>query len=93
MYCGAGFRPHTVQRVALGASRDGRLSAIIHDAYQETSSYEEYAEALLNATRFLHSCPNVYTRHRIARMNVQASVDDFPARAACPVPVAGRHPH
>ena len=70
MYYGAGFRPHTVQRVALGASRDGRLSAIIHDAYQETSSYEEYAEALLNATRFLHSCPNVYTRHRIARMNV-----------------------
>ncbi|MFL5957082.1 MAG: xanthine dehydrogenase family protein molybdopterin-binding subunit, partial [Solirubrobacterales bacterium] len=70
MYYGTGYRPHTVQRVALGASRDGRLAAIIHDAYQETSSYEEYAEALLDATRFLHSCPNVYTRHRLAPMNV-----------------------
>lgn len=70
MYYGVGHRPHTVQRVALGASRDGRLEAILHDGYQETSSYEEFSEALLNSTRFLHSCPNVYTRHRIARLNV-----------------------
>jgi len=70
MYYGVGYRPYTVQRVALGASRDGRLTATLHDAHQETSSYEEYSEALLDATRFLHACPNVYTRHRLARMNV-----------------------
>jgi xanthine dehydrogenase YagR molybdenum-binding subunit len=70
MYYGVGYRPHTVQRVAIGASRDGRLSAIVHDGYQETSTYEEFSEALLNASRFLHSCPNVYTRHRIAPINV-----------------------
>lgn len=70
MYYGTGYRPHTVQRVALGASGDGKLQAIVHDAHQETSTYEEYTEALLSATRFLHSCPNVYTRHRVARMSV-----------------------
>jgi xanthine dehydrogenase YagR molybdenum-binding subunit len=70
MYYGTGYRPYTVQRVALGAARDGALLAILHDAYQETSTYEEYTEALLNATRFLHSCQNVYTRHRLAPMNV-----------------------
>jgi xanthine dehydrogenase YagR molybdenum-binding subunit len=70
MYYGVGYRPHTVQRVALGASRDGRLAAIVHDAYQETSTYEEFSEALLNASQFLHSCPNLFTRHRIARLNV-----------------------
>jgi xanthine dehydrogenase YagR molybdenum-binding subunit len=70
MFYSVGYRPHTVQRIALGASRDGRLNAIVHDAVQETSTYEEYSEALINASRFLHSCPNVYTRHRIARMNV-----------------------
>lgn len=70
MYYGVGFRPHTIQRLALGASRDGRLGAIVHDGYQEGSTYEEFMEALLNATRFLHSCPNVYTRHRLAPMNV-----------------------
>ena len=70
MFYSVGYRPHTVQRVALGASRYGRLAAILHDAYQETSTYEEYSESLVNASRFLHSCPNVHTRHRIARLNV-----------------------
>lgn len=70
MYYGTGYRPHTTQRVALGASADGRLSAILHEDEQETSTYEEYTEAVLDATRFLHSCPNVYTRHRIKRLNV-----------------------
>jgi xanthine dehydrogenase YagR molybdenum-binding subunit len=70
MYYGVGYRPHTVQRVALGASRDGRLAAIVHDGHQEGSTYEEFAESLINATRFLHSCANVYTRHRLAPMNV-----------------------
>ena len=70
MYYGIGYRPHTVQRVALGASRDGRLAAIVHDGYQETSTYEEFSEALLNASRFLHSCPNVSTRQRLTPMNV-----------------------
>ena len=70
MYYGVGYRPHTVQRVRLGAARDGRLAAIVHDGHQETSSYEEFSEALISATGFLHSCPNVYTRRRIARLNV-----------------------
>ncbi|MER9871156.1 xanthine dehydrogenase family protein molybdopterin-binding subunit [Mesorhizobium sp. M0136] len=70
MYYGVGYRPHTVQRVALGAAGDGRLMAILHDGYEETSTYEEFSEALLSASQFLHACPNVYTRHRIAPLNV-----------------------
>src|SRR3954451_16981741 len=70
MYYGVGFRPHTVQRVAVGASRDGRLAALVHDGYQETSTYEDYFEALVNASRFLHSCQNVFRRQRLAPMNV-----------------------
>jgi xanthine dehydrogenase YagR molybdenum-binding subunit len=69
MYYGTGFRPHTVQRVAVGATREGRLTAIIHDGFQETSTYEDYDEALVDASRFLHSCPNVYTRRRSARLH------------------------
>src|SRR5436309_1600508 len=70
MYYSVGHHPYTVQRVAVGASRDGRLAAIVHDGYQETSTYEEFSEALLETSRFLHSCPNVFTLHRIARLNV-----------------------
>ena len=70
MYYAVGYRPHTIQRVALGASRDGRLTALVHEGTQETSTYEEYSEALVNASRFLHSCPNVHTAQRLAPMNV-----------------------
>src|SRR5947209_19099178 len=44
----------------------------MHEDYQKTSTFEEYTEAVLDASRFLHSCPNVYTRHRIARLNVHS---------------------
>jgi xanthine dehydrogenase YagR molybdenum-binding subunit len=70
MYYGVGHHPYTVQRVALGAERDGRLAAIVHEGDQETSTYEEFSEALLDTSRFLYSCPNVYTRHRLVVMNI-----------------------
>jgi xanthine dehydrogenase YagR molybdenum-binding subunit len=65
-----GYRPHTVQKVALGATRDGKLTAILHDATAQTSTYEEYTETTVNPTRFLYACPNVRARYRLAAMNV-----------------------
>ncbi|OLB94082.1 MAG: acylaldehyde oxidase [Candidatus Rokubacteria bacterium 13_1_40CM_68_15] len=70
MYGSTGYRPHTVQRVALGAERTGRLVALHHEGIAETSTYEQYTESLLDATRLLYSCPNVTTRYRVAPMNV-----------------------
>ncbi|HEX5325097.1 MAG TPA: xanthine dehydrogenase family protein molybdopterin-binding subunit [Acetobacteraceae bacterium] len=64
-----GFRPMTVQRVALGARRDGRLTSVIHEATAQTSAYEEYAEATLEPARTAYSCPNVRTRYRLVEMN------------------------
>jgi xanthine dehydrogenase YagR molybdenum-binding subunit len=70
MYTVPGYRPHTLQKVALGATRQGMLTAIRHEGTGQTSTYEEYTESLLNATRFLYACPNVTTRYRLAAMNV-----------------------
>jgi xanthine dehydrogenase YagR molybdenum-binding subunit len=70
MYYGVGHRPYTLQRVALGAERDGRLIATIHDATAETSCYEEYAEQLLDATRMLYRCDNLSTLYRLVRLNI-----------------------
>ena len=70
MFTVPGYRPYTVQKVALGATRDGTLTAIRHEGTAETSVYEEYTEALLNPTRFLYACPNVATRYRLAALNV-----------------------
>ncbi len=69
-YTVPGYRPHTVQKVALGATKQGKLTAIRHDATAQTSTYEEYTESTLNPTRFLYACPNVKTRYRLAALNV-----------------------
>jgi xanthine dehydrogenase YagR molybdenum-binding subunit len=70
MFTIPGYRPYTVQKVALGANRQGKLTAIRHEGTAQTSTYEEYTESLLNPTRFLYACPNVVTRYRLAAMNV-----------------------
>jgi xanthine dehydrogenase YagR molybdenum-binding subunit len=70
MFGSTGYRPHTVQRVSLGAERDGTLTAIRHEGIAETSTYEQYTERLLGATRLLYACPGVATRYRLSPMNV-----------------------
>src|SRR4051794_14494546 len=69
-YTVPGYRPRTIQKVALGASKDGKLSAIRHEATAQTSTFEEYTETTVNPTRYLYACPNVATRYYLAAMNV-----------------------
>jgi xanthine dehydrogenase YagR molybdenum-binding subunit len=69
-YVVPGYRPRTVQKVALGATKDGKVTAIRHEATAQTSTFEEYTESTLNPTRFLYACPNVATRYYLAALNV-----------------------
>ena len=57
LYHSVGFRPRTEQRVALGAEHDGRLAALIQEAVGQTSTYEEFAEATLDAPAVTYACP------------------------------------
>ncbi|HZE72645.1 MAG TPA: xanthine dehydrogenase family protein molybdopterin-binding subunit [Pyrinomonadaceae bacterium] len=71
MFSSHGHRPYTVQRVALGAGKDGRLTAIVHEGYAQTSLYEENTENLVNVGRMLYASPNCITKYRLVRGNVQ----------------------
>ena len=64
-----GFRPETQQRVAIGAERDGQLTALIQEAVAQTSTYEEFAEATLDAPAVTYACPNRRTGYRLVEMN------------------------
>ena len=71
MFSSHGHRPYTIQRVALGANREGKLTAIVHEGYAQTSLYEENTEALVNASRMLYASPNCITKYRLVRGNIQ----------------------
>jgi xanthine dehydrogenase YagR molybdenum-binding subunit len=69
MFSLVGHRPRTVQRVALAAGADGRLTGIRHDVVAETSRFDEFVEGSAVTTRLLYACPNVSTTHRLVRVD------------------------
>ncbi|MBL6457242.1 xanthine dehydrogenase family protein molybdopterin-binding subunit [Belnapia sp. T6] len=72
LYTSIGFRPHSEQHVALGATKDGRLSALKHEVIQQVGRYEEYAETVLSPTSHLYSCPNLLARYRLVEMDTNS---------------------
>ncbi|MDB5261680.1 MAG: Xanthine dehydrogenase, partial [Adhaeribacter sp.] len=70
MFTSVGSRPQTIQKVSLGATKDGKLTAITHEAIAQTSTYEEHTERTILNTRMLYACPNVATRYRLANLDV-----------------------
>jgi xanthine dehydrogenase YagR molybdenum-binding subunit len=70
MFFTTGHRPRTLQRVALGATADGKLTSVLHEGSGETSRYEQFTEALTGVTDFMYSCPNLRTRYRLVPLDI-----------------------
>jgi xanthine dehydrogenase YagR molybdenum-binding subunit len=69
MFTNVGYRPETIQKISMGATADGKLIGITHEAIANTSAYEEFTEATVNITQFMYACPNVTTRYRLVPLN------------------------
>ena len=61
MFTNVGFRPYTIQKMGLGATKDGKLTGLTHEAVAMTSSYEDFMEGTVNMSRFIYDCANVST--------------------------------
>jgi xanthine dehydrogenase YagR molybdenum-binding subunit len=70
-----GLRSTTLQRVRLGATRDGRLVALGHDVTMHTSTVAEYAEQTATAARPMYAAPNRLTRHRLTELDLPRGED------------------
>ena len=70
-----GVRPITSQRVRLGATRDGRMTALGHDVTMHTSVLSEFAEQTATAARPLYAAPNRLTRHRLTELDLPRGED------------------
>jgi xanthine dehydrogenase YagR molybdenum-binding subunit len=65
MFTGHGYRPYTIQKIALGAERSGKLTSMIHEAVHNTSSFEEFNDNTTGFTRQVYACPNLYAPMKI----------------------------
>jgi xanthine dehydrogenase YagR molybdenum-binding subunit len=70
MFSLTGYRTPTIQRVRLGADAEGRLVAIDHTAFEQTSTMKEFAEQTAIPTRMMYASPNRRTGHRLAALDV-----------------------
>lgn len=70
MFTLVGYRPLTIQKIGLGATKDGKLVGITHESHSQSSVYEEFTENSVNVSRFLYQSQNVNTLYRVVPLNV-----------------------
>lgn len=74
MFFMVGYRPYTWQKIGIGASADGKIVGISHEATGQTSSYEEFTESTLQQTKMMYASPNVSTRYRLLPLDVSTPI-------------------
>jgi xanthine dehydrogenase YagR molybdenum-binding subunit len=73
MFTCTGHRPVTIQKLSLGATRDGRLRAIRHDSVTTTAQTGEFIEACGHKTTAkVYRAPNIRVTQRLLRLNTGA---------------------
>ncbi len=71
MFTSVGYRPHTWQKIGIGATTDGKLTGITHEAIGQTASYEEFNEGPTGVSRStLCSGPNVNTIYKLTALDI-----------------------
>ncbi len=70
MFVFTGYRTPTIQRLRIGARRDGTITALVHDAAEQTSTIKQFAEQTAVCSRYMYAAPNARTTHRLAALDV-----------------------
>lgn len=70
MFTSVGHRPDTIQQLALGATRDGRLTAIEHVSTSSLGMADELINLITHGTVTAYACPNVTTRATQIRQSI-----------------------
>jgi xanthine dehydrogenase YagR molybdenum-binding subunit len=70
-----GHRPGVVQRLAMSADANGKLTSIQHIAFGETSIYEDYTEIVVNWSGTMYDCENVKLKYELVKLNMATPMD------------------
>ncbi|MEV0597977.1 xanthine dehydrogenase family protein molybdopterin-binding subunit [Streptomyces sp. NPDC050315] len=65
-----GHRAPTIQRLRIGADRDGRIQALAHEITTQSSTVQEFVEQAAAPSRTMYVSPASRTTHRVARLDV-----------------------
>jgi xanthine dehydrogenase YagR molybdenum-binding subunit len=68
-YTSHGHREEQEQRLSLGATRDGRLTALRHHKLSITSPFDDWAEPATGVSSQLYACPDFQGVHHLIKGN------------------------
>lgn len=69
MFTSVGHREEQEQHVAIGATSEGRLTAVRHHKLSPTSHFDDWAEPSIGISSQLYACPNYEGVYRLFRAN------------------------
>jgi xanthine dehydrogenase YagR molybdenum-binding subunit len=72
---GLGYRPATIERVALGANTGGTLDAIKHEAIAKTSRYEKFSRNDTGWSEMLYKSASAKYVHKLVPLDVSTPSD------------------
>ncbi|WP_407113243.1 xanthine dehydrogenase family protein molybdopterin-binding subunit [Bradyrhizobium sp. LMG 9283] len=70
-----GYRPMTIEHVALGAKPDGTLDAVTHEAIAVTSRFEDFARNDTGWGEQLYKSPNSRLSHKLVHLDLATPCD------------------
>ncbi|RSK43967.1 xanthine dehydrogenase family protein molybdopterin-binding subunit [Hymenobacter rigui] len=73
MFTGMGHREDQEQTLRLGATKEGKLLALLHEKTSTTSPWDDYAETNAKIIGMLYQCPAFEATSQLARANVMTS--------------------
>jgi xanthine dehydrogenase YagR molybdenum-binding subunit len=72
---GLGYRPATIERLAIGAKADGTLDAISHEAIAVTSQYEDFYRNDTGWSGQLYKSATAKYQHKLVRLDLSTPSD------------------
>ncbi|HEX8428877.1 xanthine dehydrogenase family protein molybdopterin-binding subunit [Hymenobacter sp.] len=73
MFTSMGHREDQTQTLQIGATKEGKLLALVHEKTSTTSPWDNYAEPNSRIINLLYDCPTFESSYQLARANVMTS--------------------
>ncbi|MCF0057083.1 xanthine dehydrogenase family protein molybdopterin-binding subunit [Dyadobacter sp. CY356] len=70
-----GYRPPTIQKTRFGADSDGHVTALNHEAFGQTSHFEDYTEVVVNWANMLYPAQNTLFKYDMVPLDVFSPLD------------------
>jgi xanthine dehydrogenase YagR molybdenum-binding subunit len=70
MYTTLGYRPKTIQKITLRATRDGTLQSLRHIATTTTSEFDNFIEPASAKTGMMYACPSGSSSRTLAKVDL-----------------------